>query len=146
MFMAAGLMAEALGHDRIAELRGLGRALPMTVIAFALGGLSLMGVPPSGGFTAKWLLLTAAAAAGQWWWAVVILIGGLLAGGYVFRVLACALADPDERLTLRAVIPRTRQAVALTLALGSVLLGLMPLRPFQLLQIGRPEAAAVGFR
>ncbi len=146
MFMAAGLIAEALGHDRIAELRGMGRALPMTVIAFALGGLSLMGVPPSGGFVAKWLLLTAATAAGQWWWAVVILVGGLLAGGYVFRVLAQAMADAEERLTLRAVIPRSRQAVVLALAVASVLLGLMPLRPFHLLQIGRPEAAVVGFR
>jgi formate hydrogenlyase subunit 3/multisubunit Na+/H+ antiporter MnhD subunit len=99
MFMAAGLMAEALGHDRIAELKGIGRALQMTVIAFALGGLSLMWGPPSGAFAAKWLLLHAAVAAGQWWWAVVILIGGLLAGGYVFRVLACGSAEADERLT-----------------------------------------------
>ena len=51
-----------------------------------------MGLPPSGGFAAKWLLLKASVESGQWWWAVVILAGGLLAGGYVFRVLAPALA------------------------------------------------------
>ena len=73
MFMAAGLIAEALGHDRIAGLAGIGRALPITVFAFGLGGLSLMGLPPSGGFVAKAMLLTAAVAEGQWWWAVVIL-------------------------------------------------------------------------
>ena len=61
MFMAAGLIAGALGHDRIAGLSGIGKALPMTVVAFGLAGLSLMGVPPSGGFLAKWLLLTASA-------------------------------------------------------------------------------------
>ncbi len=146
MFMAAGLMAEALGHDRIAGLAGIGRALPMTVIAFALGGLSLMGVPPSGGFIAKWLLLAASAADGQWWWAVVMLTGGLLAGGYIFRVLARAMADPDEPLVLRLAVPRYRQGVVLALALCSVLLGLMPLRPFELLQIGRPDAAAAALR
>src|SRR5215472_17273533 len=97
MFMAAGLIAEALGHDRIAGLAGVGRILPLTVFAFALGGLSLMGLPPSGGFVAKAMLLTAAVAAGQWWWAVVVLTGGLLAGGYVFLVLARALADASER-------------------------------------------------
>ncbi len=75
MFMAAGLIAEALGHDRIADLGGIGRALPMTVIAFGIAGLSLMGVPPSGGFVAKWLMLTAAAMEGQWWWAVDYLGG-----------------------------------------------------------------------
>ena len=82
MFLAAGLVAEQLGHDRIAELRGIGRAMPMTVFAFGLGGLSLMGLPPSGGFAAKWLLLQASVESGQWAWAVIMLAGGLLAGGY----------------------------------------------------------------
>ena len=70
MFMSAGLVYEALGHDRIAGLAGIGRALPITVFAFGLGGMSLMGLPPSGGFVAKAMLLTAAVAGGQWWWAV----------------------------------------------------------------------------
>ena len=105
MFMAAGLIAEALGHDRIAELGGIGRALPITLFAFGLGGLSLMGVPPSGGFVAKWLMLTAAAMEGQWWWALVILVGGLLAGGYVIRVLAQVDCGSDP-LTLRATVSR----------------------------------------
>src|SRR5262252_457522 len=83
MFMSAGLMAEALGHDRIAELRGVGQMLPVTVFAFGMAALSLIGLPPSGGFVAKWLLLTAVMTAGQWWWALVMLAGGLLAGGYM---------------------------------------------------------------
>jgi len=144
MFMAAGLVAEALGHDRIAGLAGIGRALPITMFAFALGGMSLMGLPPSGGFVAKAMLLTAAVGEGQWWWAVVVLVGGLLAGGYVFLVLARSLAAPEEPLTLRAPVPRSRQLLALAVALIAVLLGFAPLRPSQLLLIGRPEAAALG--
>src|SRR6516225_9535397 len=143
MFMAAGLIAEALGHDRIARLSGVGRALPITVFAFGLGGLCLMGLPPSGGFVAKAMLLTAAVAEGQWWWALVVLLGGLLAGGYVFLVLARALADPTEPLTLRARIPRSRQAVALAVALIALALGFVPLRPAPLLLIGRPDVVAV---
>jgi multicomponent Na+:H+ antiporter subunit D len=141
MFMATGLIAEVLGHDRIAGLTGIGRALPVTVFALGLGGLSLMGLPPSGGFVAKAMLLTAAVAAGQWWWAVVILTGGLLAGGYVFLVLARALADASEPLTLLSTISPTRQAVVVALALCAMLLGFVPLRPFELLQIGRPDMA-----
>ncbi len=145
MFMAAGLIGEALGHDRIAGLAGIGRALPMTVFAFGLGGMSLMGLPPSGGFVAKAMLLTAAVAEGQWWWAVVILVGGVLAAGYMFRVLAPALAAGDGQLTLRAAIAWDRQAVVLALAICALLLGLVPLRPSQLLQIGRhaPPSAMV---
>jgi len=137
MFMAAGLIAEALGHDRIARLAGIGRALPITVLAFGLGGLSLMGLPPSGGFVAKAMLLRAAVAEGQWWWAVVVLTGGLLAAGYVFLVLARSLADPVEPLRLSTTISPGRQVVVLVLALCAVLLGLVPLRPLEILQIGR---------
>ena len=146
MFMAAGLVYEALGHDRIAGLAGIGRALPITIFAFGLGGLSLMGLPPSGGFVAKAMLLTAAVAEGQWWWALVVLVGGLLAGGYVFLVLARALADPSEPLTLLTPIARSRQMLVLALALFAVLLGFVPLRPSELLMIGRPQTAVLGFR
>jgi len=146
MFMAAGLIAEALGHDRIAGLSGIGRALPITVFAFALGGLSLMGLPPSGGFVAKAMLLTAAVAEGQWWWAVVVLAGGLLAGGYVFLVLARALADASEPVPPLAAMSTGRQAVPVALALCAVLLGFVPLRPSELLQIGRPDLAIGGLR
>jgi multicomponent Na+:H+ antiporter subunit D len=146
MFMAAGLIAEALGHDRIASLSGIGRALPITVFAFALGGLSLMGLPPSGGFVAKAMLLTAAVAEGQWWWAVVVLAGGLLAGGYVFLVLARALADASEPVPPLVTISSGRQAIPVALALCAVLLGFVPLRPSELLQIGRPDLAIGGLR
>jgi multicomponent Na+:H+ antiporter subunit D len=146
MFMAAGLIAEALGHDRIAGLAGIGRALPITVFAFGLGGLSLMGLPPSGGFVAKAMLLTAAVAENQWWWAVVVLAGGVLAGGYVFLVLARALADAGEPLTLLSTISRSRQSVVVVLALCAVLLGFVPLRPSELLQIGRPGLPIAVFR
>jgi len=146
MFMAAGLIAEAVGHDRIAGLAGIGRALPITILAFGLGGLSLMGLPPSGGFVAKAMLLTAAVAEGQWWWAVVVLAGGLLAAGYVFLVLTRSLAEPIEPLRLLTTISSGRQTVVLVLALSAMLLGLVPLRPLEILQIGRPDIAFGGLK
>jgi formate hydrogenlyase subunit 3/multisubunit Na+/H+ antiporter MnhD subunit len=146
MFMAAGLIAEALGHDRIAELGGVARALPITVLAFALAGLSLMGVPPSGGFVAKWLLLLATVTAGQWWWTAVILIGGLLAGGYVFMVLGRTLRTTPDAVMLCAPVSRRRELIALSVALCAVLLGLVPLQPSQLLLVGRSGILAVTTR
>jgi formate hydrogenlyase subunit 3/multisubunit Na+/H+ antiporter MnhD subunit len=113
MFMAAGLMAGVLGHDRIADLRGIGRALPVTVFAFGLAALSLVGVPPSGGFFTKCLLLSASNDAGQWWWATVILAGGLLAGGYMFRALVPALAAPSQYVILSLLITGFGMKIAL---------------------------------
>jgi len=90
---------------------------------------------------AKAMLLTGAVAAGQWWWAVIILTGGLLAGGYIFLVLARTLADASEPLALLSSISLGRQTVVVALALCAVLLGFVPLRPLELLQIGRPDVA-----
>jgi formate hydrogenlyase subunit 3/multisubunit Na+/H+ antiporter MnhD subunit len=135
MFMAAGLIGRGLGHDRIDGLAGVGQAMPLTLLAFALAGLSLMGLPPSGGFVAKWLLTTAAIDTGQWWWALVVLAGGVLTGAYLFRVLARCLATGDG--TVGQPGNRTGELVALALALASVAIGLVPLTQLQLVAIGR---------
>ena len=126
MFMAAGLIYAALGHDRIAGLGGIARALPMTVLAFAVGGVSLVGVPPSGAYLAKELLLGAAAETGQWWWAVVLQAGGWFTAGYLVLVLVHALGPGTGPVAPRAPVAPGRQAAALTLALCSLTLGLVP--------------------
>lgn len=144
MFLAAGAIAEAFGHDRIADLRGFGRALPLSAAAFGLAGLSLMGIPPSGGFVAKCLLLTAAVIEGYPLLAATILAGGLLAGGYVFRVIDTALAVPAAPFVPRRAVPRRLELAALALAVAAVLLGFVPLRPFGFLQIGRDGLAMAG--
>jgi formate hydrogenlyase subunit 3/multisubunit Na+/H+ antiporter MnhD subunit len=126
MFMAAGLIYAALGHDRIAGLIGVAWALPMSVSAFALGGVALVGVPPSGAYLAKQLLLQAAAESEQWWWAVVIQAGGIFTSSYLLLVLAHALAPANEPVRLLVPAPRMREAAALALALCSLLLGLLP--------------------
>ena len=126
MFLAAGLIYMALGHDRIGGLAGVARALPISVLAFALGGVALVGLPPSGAYLAKELLLHAAAQTGQWWWAVVIQAGGVFTCSYLLLVLLHAMAPADARVTLRVPVPRVAEAAALALALCSLLLGLFP--------------------
>jgi len=75
MFLAAGLMLKAAAGDRIADLGGLAQAMPLTVTAFGLAAVSLMGLPPSGGFTAKFLLLSAAIEQGAFLYAGVLVMG-----------------------------------------------------------------------
>ena len=136
MFMAAGMVAEALGHDRINDLAGLAKRLPLVALTFTMSGLSLMGIPPSGGFSAKWLLLMAAMAEGHWLWASVIITGGVLAGAYVFRVIGRMMAEPAQAVAIKPVAA-TQQAVAFGLACIAVTLGLLPLGPAGPLLIGR---------
>jgi len=125
MFMSAGMIYVALGHDRIASLRGIGRALPMSVLAFALGGVALIGVPPGGAYLAKELLRRSAVETEQWWWELVIQAGGIFTSAYLVLVLVHALAPADKPVTLRAHVPWYQEAAALLLALCSLLLGLV---------------------
>ena len=136
MFMSAGLVYAALGHDRVADLRGTARALPMTVAAFALSGIALIGLPPAGGFLAKWLLLSSALESSQWWWVVVIAIGGLLTAAYVFLVLSKAMTTPEAPITV-VPVSRAREGVVLALAILSAVLGVAALAPLDLVLIGR---------
>jgi len=125
MFMSAGLIYAALGHDRIAGLGGIGRALPISVLAFALGGVALIGVPPGGAYLAKELLLQAAGETEQWWWAIVIQAGGIFTSAYLVLVLVHALAPADKPVASRVHVPWYQEAAALSLALCSLLLGLV---------------------
>ncbi len=137
MFLAAGVVADTFGHDRLSDLGGFGRVLPISAMAFALAGLSLVGLPPSGGFIAKCLLLTAAVVTGHPWLAAAIVAGSLLSAAYLFRIVAPALATPLAPLALVKRVPRSLEAVALVLALVAVALGFVPLQPFGFLGIGR---------
>lgn len=148
MFLCAGLWITSLGHDRLAGLRGQVVVTPMAGFAFGLAAIALMGLPPSGGFTAKYLLLTSALASGQWIWAVVLLLGGLVTAAYLYRPLVAIFGQPDENEVTAALqpVPRSQQAVPLILAGAAVLLGVASNAPFEFLQIGSPQAAVEGLQ
>ena len=137
MFMAAGNIVRFGGNDRIADLDRVAQRLPLTLTAFALAGVSIMGLPPSGGFIGKWLLLEAALRAGQWWWLIILILGGLLAAAYVFKVIGHAFTKPAVTHEARPVAARMEWA-ALVLAVVAILLGLFALWPLTLMDIGLP--------
>jgi formate hydrogenlyase subunit 3/multisubunit Na+/H+ antiporter MnhD subunit len=92
LFASAGAIQRALGHDQIARLSEAGRALPMAFVGLALAAISLIGLPPSGGFSAKWLMLQSALTHGRWDVVAVLVVGSLLASAYLFRVIQPAFA------------------------------------------------------
>jgi len=142
MFLSAGLVIERLGHDRIGDLAGLGRLMPATVFAFALAAVTLMGLPPSGGFIAKYLMLTAAFAGERPVWAVAPVVGGLLAAAYLFRPLAVMLQRPAAGT---AALPlRAREALPLVLAGAAIMLGIAAAEPYRIVLVGRSPASAEG--
>jgi multicomponent Na+:H+ antiporter subunit D len=134
MFLAAGSMSYAVSRDDIRGISGIAQRLPMSFLAFGLGGLSLAGIPPSGGFVAKWLLLRAAIDQGAWGWAILISVGGLLTLAYVLTVLRHAVDRSDPPETFRPV-PRRMEWAAMSLALVAVGLGVRAAEVLSLLEI-----------
>lgn len=122
MFLAAGDIAEAAGTDRFDGLAGLGRARPVAALSLGLAGVTMLGLPPSGSFAAKWLVVQDALASGQWWIAAIVVGGGLLAALYVFRALATILAATDEPAGGRSTTPVAWAALPLAAAAAVLLL------------------------
>ncbi|RRQ23073.1 oxidoreductase [Thiohalobacter thiocyanaticus] len=125
MFLAAGNLLRFGGHDRITDLDCVAQRLPLTVAAFALAGVSIAGLPPTGGFIGKWLLLEAALLQGRWDLVTVMLLGGLLAAGYVFKVVGHFFTPAATRHEAQRV-PARMEWTALGLAVLALLLGLAP--------------------
>jgi formate hydrogenlyase subunit 3/multisubunit Na+/H+ antiporter MnhD subunit len=125
MFLAAGTILVQLGHDRVRDLDGVRQLLPKTAFAFALGGLSLMGLPPTGGFLAKYLALSLAISHQQWWLAAVMVLGSGLTVLYVARAVAHILS-PRPAIGAHPVrVAAAMEWSALILALVALLLGLL---------------------
>jgi len=138
LFLAAGTILRAAGHDRIAELPAVAKHLPITFFSMGMASVALMGLPPTAAFVGKWLLIEAAFAGEQPIFAVVIVLGGLLAAAYLFRVLAASFTDPTEPATALVAVPRLLEQTALGLALISLLIGLASAPMITLLGVASP--------
>jgi multicomponent Na+:H+ antiporter subunit D len=137
MFLSAGVATLALGTDRLTAMHGTAGRLPMATLALGLSGVTLIGLPPSGGFIGKWLLLKAVLESGQWWWAPVLVAGSLLTAGYVFLMLAYAF-QPRREVPALAPVPRWLEGSALGLAVAAIVVGFRAEEFLHLLSIGMP--------
>ena len=90
LFMAMGCVMLSLQSVDLDDMRGLGRRMPFTMMAWVIGGLGLIGVPVTVGFISKWYLIQAALERGWWWIGVLVLMSSLLALAYVWRVVEAA--------------------------------------------------------
>jgi multicomponent Na+:H+ antiporter subunit D len=87
LFFCAGAIYVASHKKYISEMDGLGRQMPFTYLAFFLGSLSIIGMPPLGGFISKWNLVIGAVEADQLVLVVVLLVSSLLNAAYFFPIV-----------------------------------------------------------
>ncbi|MCL7487250.1 MAG: monovalent cation/H+ antiporter subunit D family protein [Desulfobulbaceae bacterium] len=90
LFFCAGNLAETLGIHKISEMAGVGRRLPLTMAAFTIGAMGMIGIPPTIGFVSKWYLCLGGITAHNWWVIVVLVISSLLNGAYFLPIIITA--------------------------------------------------------
>jgi multicomponent Na+:H+ antiporter subunit D len=87
LFFCVGNYAETLGIHHVSELDGVGRRMPYTTAAFAVGALGMIGVPPVAGFVSKWFLASGAERVGAWWIVLLLACSSLLNAAYYLPIL-----------------------------------------------------------
>ena len=98
LFFSAGNFAETLGIHNVSQMNGVGRRMPLTMSAFTIGALGMIGVPPIAGFISKWYLGLGALQADQEWVMLILIGSSLLNAGYFLPILyrAWFLPTPEK--------------------------------------------------
>jgi multicomponent Na+:H+ antiporter subunit D len=120
LFMCAGAIFVATGKKYISEMVGIGKRMPVTMTAFLIGSLSVIGLPPTGGFISKWFLVLGTLEADQVVMLVVLLGSSLLNAAYflpvVYRAFFCTpeesmFEDKVQEAPLWCVVPLVVTAI-----------------------------------
>jgi multicomponent Na+:H+ antiporter subunit D len=94
LFFAAGVLAETLGIHRVSQMAGVGRRAPLTMTAFTIAALGMIGVPPTAGFISKWYLGLGATSAEADWALAVLVTSGVLNAIYFLPIIYAAWFQP----------------------------------------------------
>ena len=101
LFLCAGAIYQACGAKCISEIHGIGHKFPMTMTAFFIGSLCVIGLPPTGGFISKWYLLNGSLDSAQQWAFAVFLTSSLLNAAYFLPIVYKAFfAKPTDTARL----------------------------------------------
>ena len=127
LFLVAGALILQTHKSSLDQLGGIGRKMPVTLAVFAVGALSVVGVPPTNGFTSKWIIYRALMAQGEAALAMLSLVGSVLTLAYFAKYLHTAfLGQPSKDIEHVHEAPRVMLVPMVLLAIGCVLTGIFP--------------------
>ncbi len=135
LFLAVACLATRIETVRIENIRGIAKDMPLTMMAFVIAGLSLIGVPGTAGFVSKWYLIGAALDYGALGIVLVavILVSSLMAVIYIWRFVEAAyFSDRQVPLTASGEAPLSLLAVTWVAVLANIYFGLSSQLPVSL--------------
>lgn len=130
LFLAAGAIIWKTGLRNITELHGVGKKMPITMGAFTIAALAMIGIPPLNGFLSKWTLSLGALDAGAPFYVFILLVSSLLNGLYYMPIIISAFFGGEEESlnidTNYDESPFTMYFPVAVLGLSCLVFGLMP--------------------
>lgn len=100
LFLCAGAIIYKKGTTFVNQLRGVGKEMPIVMWCFTIASLSLVGIPPAGGFVSKWFLAQGALGASLGAFAIVgvavLMVSALLTAGYLFSIVTDAFFPGND--------------------------------------------------
>src|SRR5690606_2087162 len=95
LFLISGSLFTKLGHTSIPRFDNTLRIkMPWTMLAFTITAISMIGLPPTGGFFSKWYLIMGVLEKGHWPLVIVIILSSLFSIVYFFRILEKVYLKP----------------------------------------------------
>jgi multicomponent Na+:H+ antiporter subunit D len=143
LFFCAGAIYAKTGRENISEMDGIGKQMPLTMAAFAVGSLGLAGLPPVGGFLSKWFLGQGVFEAQHLVLLGVLMVSGLLNVGYLFPIVVRAFFKPSKDFDKFAEAPALMLVPLLCAAFLAVLLGVWPDGLFHVYSLNSAAVAAI---
>ncbi|MBW1769625.1 MAG: monovalent cation/H+ antiporter subunit D family protein [Deltaproteobacteria bacterium] len=126
LFFCAGAIFVATGKKNMSDMVGIGRRMPITMTAFFIGALSIIGMPPCGGFISKWYLVLGSLQAQQIPVLVVLLFSSLLNAAYfmpfVYRAFFCKPEEAMFENTIKEAPPFCVVPLVVTAIISIILL------------------------
>jgi len=120
LFFCAGAILVAAHKTKISEMHGIGRQMPITMAAFLIATLSIIGVPPTGGTWSKWFLLMGTMETEQWVIMAVLVISSLLNIAYLLPIPFHAFFSGDKAQSSGAGIKEAPLASLIALSITTV--------------------------
>ena len=96
LFFAAGAIYTAAKKTELWQLRGIGWRMPVTMTAFTIGALSMIGVPPTAGFVSKWYILAGAFQADNYVAIMTIIASTALNAAYFLPIIYMAWFERES--------------------------------------------------
>jgi multicomponent Na+:H+ antiporter subunit D len=135
LFFCAGAIIVAAKKEKISEMNGIGKQMPFTMLAFTIGALSMIGLPPAACFVSKWYIILGAVEIHQLFFMAVLLVSAILNVGYFFPVIYTAFFRESnnpvsfKEAPLFMLVPLTITAVI------TLIIGIWPQAPYLFLEL-----------